>query len=40
MWFWSFLSAFSLSSIIFYEIFFLELSFYDENDYTDKATAL
>jgi hypothetical protein len=39
LWIWSILSALGLSSIIFYEIFFLELSFYDEPE-SDQATAL
>lgn len=39
LWVWSILSTFSLSSIIFYEIFFLELSFYDAPE-GDQATAL
>ena len=35
LWVWGILSSVSLSAIIFYEIFFLELSFYDENEYVD-----
>jgi len=34
------MSSFALASIIFYEIYFLELSFYDEEQEGDQATAL
>ena len=40
LWLWSIMSTFALASIIFYEIFFLELSFYDEEQDGDQATAL
>jgi hypothetical protein len=35
LWIWSIMSSFALASIIFYEIYFLELSFYDEEQEGD-----
>jgi hypothetical protein len=39
LWVWGILSTFSMSAIIFYEIFFLNLSFYDEEVVIDGATS-